>query len=87
MTSPANVQLFIDILDHYVFYYECKNPVITDKFVSGLVALIQEHMNNIGLDGSAAVAEARAHFFQIVRYIKQKKIDSDTAERFAPIIC
>eukprot|EP00566_Odontella_aurita_P002104 CAMPEP_0113543468 /NCGR_PEP_ID=MMETSP0015_2-20120614/10174_1 /TAXON_ID=2838 /ORGANISM="Odontella" /LENGTH=1074 /DNA_ID=CAMNT_0000443629 /DNA_START=285 /DNA_END=3508 /DNA_ORIENTATION=- /assembly_acc=CAM_ASM_000160 len=87
MASPSNVQLFVDILDYYVYYFERKNPVITDKFVSGLVALINEHMGNMGLDNSAAVAEARAHFQQIVRYIKQKKIDSDTAERFAPIIC
>ena len=35
-------------------------------FVSGLVDLIGYHMNTIGLEGSAAVEEARDHFFQIV---------------------
>lgn len=87
MASSANVQLFVDILDQYVYFYENECPVITDKFVSGLVALISEHMANIGAatTDSATIAEARGHFEKTVDYIKQKKNDADTAELFAPI--
>ena len=87
MASSAHIQLFVDILDHYVYFYENECPVITDKFVSGLVALIMEHMENIGAatTDSVAVAEARGHFEQTIRYIKMKKNDEETAELFAPI--
>jgi len=87
MASSAHVQLFVDILDQYVYFYENECPVITDKFVSGLVALITEHMENIGAatTDSVAVAEARGHFEQTIRYIKMKKNDEETAEQFAPI--
>ena len=87
MASSAHVQLFVDILDQYVYFYENECPVITDKFVSGLVALITEHMENIGAPttDSVAVAEARGHFEQTIRYIKMKKNDEETAELFAPI--
>ncbi|EED89796.1 predicted protein, partial [Thalassiosira pseudonana CCMP1335] len=40
MASSSNIQLFVEILDYYVYYYEIENPAITDKFVSGLIALI-----------------------------------------------
>lgn len=88
MASSAHVQLFVDILDQYVYFYENECPVITDKFVSGLVALISEHMANIGAatTDSAAIAEARGHFEQTVEYIKQKKTESSTAELFAPVL-
>ena len=87
MASPSNVQLFVDILDQYLYFYERECPVIVDKFVSGLVALINEHMDNIGAADttSVAVTEARKHFEQTVLYIKQKRNSSDTAERFATI--
>jgi len=88
MASPANVQLFVDILDQYIYFYENDCPVITDKFISGLVALISEHMANIGAatTDSSAVAEARGHFERTIEYIKQKKNDDGTAELFAPIL-
>ena len=87
MASSAHIQLFVDILDQYVYFFENECPVITDKFVSGLVALIMEHMENIGAatTDSVAVAEARGHFDQTIRYIKMKKNDEETAELFAPI--
>ena len=87
LTSPVNSQLFIHILDHYVFYYEYKKPIITDRIISGLVALIWEHMNNIGIDGSSAFVDTRSHIFHIIWYIKQKKIKSNMMKIFVPIVC
>merc|ERR1712127_907762 len=67
MSSSSNVQLFVEILDYYVYYYEIENPSITDKFVSGLIALINEHFDSVGAaSGSGAVAEARAYYGQIL---------------------
>jgi len=87
MSSSSNVQLFVEILDYYVYYYEIENPSITDKFVSGLIALINEHFDSIGITGSTAIAETRAYYEQILDQIRRKKIEDATKERFSLIVC
>ena len=87
MSSSSNVQLFVEILDYYVYYYEIENPSITDKFVSGLIALINEHFESIGVTGSTTIAETRAYYEQILDQIKRKKNENRTKERFGLIVC
>lgn len=86
MASSANVALFVEILDHYVFYFERENPVITDKYVSGLIALINEHIDGMR-DFSDTSVQAQAHYRQILQHIARKKNAKETAERFASIVC
>lgn len=87
MSSSANVYLFVEILDYYVYYYEIQNPVITDKFVSGLIALINEHFDSIGVTATSAISEAKAYYTQILSQIKTKKVEDCTKERFSLIVC
>lgn len=87
MTSSANVILFVEILDYYVYYYEIENPSITDKFVSGLIALINEHFSSIGSGGSAAVEEAKAYYAEVLKGINKRKKEKDTADRFGLLVC
>jgi hypothetical protein len=70
-----------------VYYYEVGNPAITDKFVSGLVALINEHLESVGVTSSTAVAETKTHYGQILDLIKKRKVGKETAERFGLIVC
>ena len=86
--NPANLKLFVDLLDHYLFFFEKSSPAITGNYITGLVALIKEHADNLGQFGgvdSTAVGEAKAHFLETVRHIKKMKEKSETAERFADI--
>jgi vacuolar protein sorting-associated protein 35 len=87
MASSSNIQLFVEILDYYVYYYEIENPAITDKFVSGLIALINEHLDSTGGTGSSAVMETRAYYEQVLKGIKKKKAEKSTADRFGLIVC
>lgn len=87
MSSSSNLLLFVEILDYYVYYYEIENPVITDKFVSGLIALINEHFDSIGMSGSALVSETRLYFGQIINHIKKKQMEEGNRERFGLIAC
>ena len=87
MSSSSNVQLFVEILDYYVYYYEIENPSITDKFVSGLIALINEHFESVGVTGSTSIAETRAYYEQILDQIMRKKTKDGTKERFGLIVC
>mmetsp|Transcript_18346 Transcript_18346/g.37558 ORF Transcript_18346/g.37558 Transcript_18346/m.37558 type:complete len:340 (-) Transcript_18346:1241-2260(-) len=86
MASASNVQLFVEILDYYVYYYDIENPVITDKFVSGLIALINEHLDSAGA-ASAAISETKVYYASILSKIRKKKAEKDTAERYGKIVC
>lgn len=86
MSSSSNVQLFVEILDYYVYYYEINNPAITDKFVSGLIALINEHFDSIGV-ATTGIMESRTYYEQILNHIKRKKAEEKTKERFGLIVC
>lgn len=83
--NPANLSLFIDIFDKYVYYFEKSNPFITDKFISGLIALINEHITSIGTSNSL-ISEIKEHFIQIVQYIESKKSDEVLGARFGAIV-
>ena len=87
MASPSNVQLFVDVLDRYVYYYEMENPVISSNFVTGLIALVSEHLDSIGIESSPAIKEADHQFQKIVQYILDRKKSPATAEHFEAIKC
>ena len=87
LSTSANVHLFVEILDYYVYYYEIKNPVITDKFVSSLIALINEHFDSIGVTGLTAISETRVYYTRILSEITRKKVEECTKERFCLIVC
>ena len=79
-SNPANARLFVELLDHYLHFFEKKNPKITGNYITGLVALIKEHMDNLAQSG-----EAKEHFLQIVRHIKGMKEKPESMELFASI--
>jgi vacuolar protein sorting-associated protein 35 len=90
--SASYVYLFVDLLDHYVYFFEKENPSITEKYVTGLAALIKEHLKTLtpmASGDAAAINDARAHFDEILRYIKRQKESSDAAvsARFSLIQC
>lgn len=90
--SASYVYLFVDLLDHYVYFFEKENPSITEKYVTGLAALIKEHLKTLtplASGDAAAINDARAHFDEILRYIQRQKESSDAAvsARFSLIQC
>jgi vacuolar protein sorting-associated protein 35 len=80
-TNPAHLKLFVDILEHYVSFFERGNPLVTHAYISGLIALIKEHFVN--LPGGDTLLEAKSHFQEVNRYILCRKEDSKTAQLFA----
>jgi hypothetical protein len=87
-SNPANVRLFVDLLEHYLYFFEKKHPSVTGNYITGLVALIKEHTGNLGPLGghdSSAIGEAKAHFLEIVRHIKRMKEKAEKSEHFASI--
>jgi vacuolar protein sorting-associated protein 35 len=82
--DASNLSLFVDLLEHYMYFFEKKCPTITGNYITGLVALIKEHTNNLGHMGGP-IAAAKDHFLQIVRHIKAMKEKTESSELFATI--
>jgi hypothetical protein len=81
--------LFVELLDHYVSFFEKKNPVVTDGYISGLVALIREHLDSaiaITAPDISALTNAKSHFGEVLKHIKRKKKDANASEQFSKIM-
>lgn len=75
----------MEIFESYLYFFERNNPAITDKFISGLIALIKEHITSI--DSQSSIVQVKEQFVDIVRYIQAKKSDSICGGRFESIVC
>jgi len=83
MASSAHVHLFVEILNQYLYYFELDNPAIQDKYLSGLIALINEHID--GMDHNDQRAEVEVMYRNTLQHIGRKKRDAKTREKFGGI--
>ena len=71
MTSSSSpINLFVEILDHYVAHFEKKCPTTTAKFITGIVALINEHVDNM----ENGRGDVEAHYKNTLARIKTREI-------------
>ncbi len=75
---PSSV---VEVLDRYVYHLQHENPVFEAKYLSGLIAFINEEF---GADLAASPAVSN-HYRNIIDFIKLKQRDPATAERFSQI--
>lgn len=78
MASSMHLQLFVEILNEYLVFFERKCPVITWKYLNGLVDLINEHMST----QEAPDPATKRYFQNTLDYIRKKK---KTDERYKSI--
>lgn len=87
ITGGVNAQLFVEILNHYIYFFEADNPEIAGRYISGLVALINEHIES--LDPSDLRTEVKAYLANTLDHIRRKKIQEDLPkglrEKFAAV--
>jgi vacuolar protein sorting-associated protein 35 len=101
-----HVHLFVEILNHYLYYFETECAVITEKYIrsphllrnatrspaphtslldpSGLIALINEHVEN--MEASEQRSEVEAHFQNTLAHIKGMQQAEKTKEKFEGIV-
>ncbi|KAJ1927762.1 retromer complex subunit Vps35 [Tieghemiomyces parasiticus] len=53
LDSVTNVELLVEILDQYVYYYECQTDHIQANFLTGLIHIIHTNINNVEAFASA----------------------------------
>jgi len=72
--SSANIDLFVEILDEYLYYFSIKNQNIVATFLNSLIALINTKMNNLSpADLEREESPFYAHYKNTLAYIKSKK--------------
>ena len=81
MDTAVSVELFVEILNRYVYYFDQENEAVTTKYLNGLIELIQSNLGTGG-DGGKPAAEgkeavqglenARRHFERTVGYIESR---------------
>eukprot|EP01039_Chlorochromonas_danica_P006012 gene6012-6622_t len=84
IASASNPNLFVEILDRYIYYYENENPAIEVRYLSSLIGVIKEHFSS---DPSSVLPAVAAHYNNTIGYIKnrQNAPEAEIAERFRAI--
>lgn len=68
MDAAVSVELFVEILNQYVYYFDQENEAVTTKYVNGLVELIH---SNLGTSEATPALEApRGHFERTLAYLE-----------------
>ncbi|PQE17059.1 vacuolar sorting-associated 35 protein [Rutstroemia sp. NJR-2017a BBW] len=73
MDTAVSVELFVEILNRYVYYFEEKNEAVTTKYLNGLIELI--HSNLQGNQDSATIDMPRRHFQRTLENIANRELD------------
>ncbi|KAK0721669.1 vacuolar protein sorting-associated protein 35 [Lasiosphaeria miniovina] len=74
METATSIELFVEILDRYVYYFDQKNESVTTKYLNGLIELIHSNLAGNQQD-SASVEASRKHFLQTLEMIKSKEYE------------
>lgn len=74
MDPTVQVQLFDQILNHYVLFYEDGNKLITIEMINELVGRITEEV--AGLDEGTEVSKITGLFYRTLDHIKLKKVEN-----------
>lgn len=70
----TDINLFIEILNEYLYYYTHGNEAITVQYLNGLIALINTNMDNKEIDDAS---EAAAHYRNTLAFILHLKRRTD----------
>ena len=83
IASGCNPDLFVDILDRYIYNYENDNPVIQVRYISALITLINEQLGTEAQGQSNQQVEA--HYRNTIEYIRSRQSSAETSEKFSQI--
>lgn len=81
MDTAVSVELFVEILNRYVYYFDQENEAVTVKYLNGLIELIQSNLGANVADGGGVggqggpgggLENARRHFRRTLEYIESR---------------
>lgn len=73
MDTAVSVELFVEILNRYVYYFDQQNEAVTIKYLNGLIELI--HSNLQTNQDSATIDGPKRHFQRTLEYIQSREYE------------
>lgn len=82
MDTAVSVELFIEILNRYVYYFDQQNETVTTKYLNGLIELIHSNLQTSQSDGgsNSSLENPRRHFWRTLDYIKSREYEGVITE-------
>ncbi|OIW28264.1 vacuolar protein sorting-associated protein 35 [Coniochaeta ligniaria NRRL 30616] len=74
MESATSIELFVEILDRYVYYFDQRNESVTTKYLNGLIELIHSNLAGNQQD-SASIEASKKHFYHTLEMIRSKEYE------------
>jgi vacuolar protein sorting-associated protein 35 len=73
MDTAVSVELFVEILNRYVYYFDQENDAVTTKYLNGLIELIHSNLNTT--ENASGLENPRRHFERTLEYIRGREYD------------
>ncbi|KAF2655859.1 vacuolar protein sorting-associated protein 35 [Lophiostoma macrostomum CBS 122681] len=73
MDAAVSVELFVEILNRYVYYFDQENDAVTTKYLNGLIELI--HSNLQSNENASSLENPRKHFQRTLDYIASREYE------------
>ncbi|XP_052274611.1 vacuolar protein sorting-associated protein 35-like isoform X3 [Dreissena polymorpha] len=78
MDNSVQVQLFVELLNHYIYYYEKGNDQITLQVLNQLIAKIKETLPS--LEANEETEQINKHFQNTLEHLQLQKQDGEGAD-------
>lgn len=77
MDQAVSLELFVEILNRYVYYFDRQNEAVTVKYLNGLIELIHSNLAN---SESSTTETPRKHFERTLEYIASREFEGIVLE-------
>ncbi|CAI7658554.1 unnamed protein product [Penicillium pancosmium] len=81
MDNAVSVELFVEILNRYVYYFDQQNENVTTKYLNGLIELIHSNLQTSEDDPNPNLEGPRRHFERTLAYIRSRDYEGVVTER------
>ncbi|PPJ51447.1 hypothetical protein CBER1_09163 [Cercospora berteroae] len=80
MDTAVSVELFVEILNRYVYYFDQENDAVTTKYLNGLIELIHSNLSataadTTGPNNASGLESPRKHFQRTLEYISSREYE------------
>ncbi|OXN29859.1 hypothetical protein CDV57_00959 [Aspergillus fumigatus] len=75
MDTAVSVELFVEILNRYVYYYDQQNETVTTKYLNGLIELIHSNLQTNEDEPNPSLEGPKRHFQRTLEYIRSREYE------------